>query len=215
MSRPEWNTYFMGFAQAAKIRGTCDRKQVGAVIVVNRSVVATGYNGSIVGAPHCDQIGHDIVNDRCVRTVHAEMNAVAQAARHGHAIEGATLYATAGPCWDCFRVGANAGIKKFVFAERFSTTDPTLAAEMEKRISDAAYDAEIGLHLLNPDGFLSDPFCGEYRDSNKLLRLRGELISKGANPADLHAFIGSICTKCRAPLVVADPYGTTCGETRS
>src|SRR5687768_15871485 len=68
--RPDWDTYFMGFAVAASHRATCDRKHVGAVIVVDKQVVATGYNGSVRGMPHCDEAGHDMEGGHCVRTIH-------------------------------------------------------------------------------------------------------------------------------------------------
>lgn len=140
MSRPGWDKYFMGFALAASVRATCDRKHVGAVIVVSKQVVATGYNGSIAGMPHCDDVGHDMVEGHCVRTVHAEANALAQAARHGVAIEGATVYTTASPCWDCFRVLVNAGIKRMVYAE------PYRAEEHQARIDAVA--GELGLEVV-------------------------------------------------------------------
>ncbi|HET6497097.1 MAG TPA: dCMP deaminase family protein, partial [Thermoleophilia bacterium] len=109
-----WDHYFMGFAKAASVRATCDRLHVGAVIVVNKQVVSTGYNGAVAGLPHCDDVGHDMVDNHCIRVIHAEMNALAQAAKSGVAINGATIYTTASPCWDCFRVLANAGIKRLV-----------------------------------------------------------------------------------------------------
>ena len=118
-TRPDWDPYFMGFARAAAARATCDRKQVGAVIVVDRQVAATGYNGSVRGMPHCDEVGHDMVDGHCVRTIHAEMNALAQGARRGLRLDGAWIYATASPCWACFRVLVNAGMQRFVFAEPY------------------------------------------------------------------------------------------------
>jgi Zn-dependent M16 (insulinase) family peptidase len=89
------------------------------VIVVEKQVVATGYNGSVQGMPHCDEVGHDIVAGHCVRTIHAEMNALAQAARRGVAVEGSGIYTTASPCWACFRVLVNAGIRRFVYGEPY------------------------------------------------------------------------------------------------
>ena len=98
-------------------RSTCDRKYVGAVIVRDKSILATGYNGSIRGLPHCDEEGHLMEDGHCVRTIHAEANAIIQAARNGVRIEGATVYVTASPCWGCFRIIANAGITRIVFGE--------------------------------------------------------------------------------------------------
>lgn len=79
--RADWHTYFMNIARQVATRSTCDRKQVGAVIVRDRTILSTGYNGSIRGLAHCDEAGHLMENGHCVRTVHAESNAVAQSAR--------------------------------------------------------------------------------------------------------------------------------------
>ena len=107
----------MNIAREVATRATCDRKFVGAVVVRDRSILATGYNGSIRGLPHCDEEGHLMEDNHCVRTVHAEANAIAQAARNGARIEGASIYVTASPCWGCFRLIANAGIVRIVFGE--------------------------------------------------------------------------------------------------
>ena len=115
--RASWDEYFMNIAKEVATRSTCDRKFVGSVIVRDKSILATGYNGSIRGLSHCDEEGHLMEEGHCVRTVHAEANAIVQAARHGHAIEGASIYVTASPCWGCFRLIANAGITKIVFGE--------------------------------------------------------------------------------------------------
>jgi len=115
--RVSWEQYFMNIAHEVATRATCDRKRVGAVIVRNRTILSTGYNGSIRGLPHCSEVGHMMVNSHCVRTVHAEANAIVQAARNGVAIEGAEIYVTASPCWECFKLIANAGIKRIFFGE--------------------------------------------------------------------------------------------------
>ncbi|MFC1479623.1 cytidine/deoxycytidylate deaminase family protein [Planctomycetota bacterium] len=117
MSRVDWDTYFMNIAKQVATRSTCDRKNVGAVIVKGRHILATGYNGSISGMPHCDEGGHMIENDHCVATIHAEANAILQAAKHGTAIEEADIYITASPCWNCFKLLANAGIKRIFYGE--------------------------------------------------------------------------------------------------
>jgi dCMP deaminase len=138
MSRVDWDEYFMNIAKQAATRATCDRKHVGAVIVVNKAIVATGYNGSIVGLPHCDEIGVGHLMDEgnhCVRTVHAEVNAVAQAAKRGAAIDGATIYTTASPCWPCFKMLVNAGIRRIVFAEFYR----------DEKIFEAARELKIPL----------------------------------------------------------------------
>jgi dCMP deaminase len=115
--RASWDEYFMRIAEDVASRATCDRKHVGAVIVRDKSILATGYNGSIRGLPHCDEDGHLMEDGHCVRTIHAEANAIIQAARNGVRIDGATIYVTASPCWGCFKMIANAGCTRIVFGE--------------------------------------------------------------------------------------------------
>jgi dCMP deaminase len=115
--RVSWDDYFMNIAREVSSRSTCDRKFVGAVIVRDKCILATGYNGSIRGLPHCDEEGHLMEEGHCVRTVHAEANAIVQAARNGIRIDGSAIYVTASPCWGCFRLIANGGIARVVFGE--------------------------------------------------------------------------------------------------
>jgi dCMP deaminase len=115
--RVDWDTYFMDIAQVVSSRSTCDRKHVGALLVRDRMILSTGYNGSIRGMPHCDEAGHLMESGHCVATIHAEANAVLQAARNGVRIDGADLYTTASPCWPCFKMIANAGIQRIVYGE--------------------------------------------------------------------------------------------------
>jgi len=116
-ARVSWDEYFMNIAREVSTRSTCDRKFVGAVIVRDKSILATGYNGSISGLPHCDEVGHLMEDNHCVRTVHAEANAIVQAARNGVRIDSSSIYVTASPCWGCFRLIANGGIARVVFGE--------------------------------------------------------------------------------------------------
>ncbi len=116
-TRVDWHTYFMNIAKQAATRSTCDRKKVGAVIVRDKTILSTGYNGSIRGMPHCDEVGHDIVNGHCVATIHAEANAIIQAAKNGVMIEDSEIYTTASPCWNCFKLIANSGIRKIYYGE--------------------------------------------------------------------------------------------------
>ena len=116
-TRASWDEYFMNIAREVASRATCDRKHVGAVIVRDKSILATGYNGSVRGLSHCDDDGHLMEDGHCVRTVHAEANAIVQAARNGVRIDGAGIYVTASPCWGCFRLIANAGLMRIVFGE--------------------------------------------------------------------------------------------------
>jgi dCMP deaminase len=115
--RVDWDEYFMAIAREVATRSTCDRKHVGAVVVREKMILATGYNGSLRGAEHCDDVGHLMVDGHCVRTVHAEANAIVQAARNGVRSDGAGIYVTASPCFGCFKLIANAGIRRIVFGE--------------------------------------------------------------------------------------------------
>ena len=137
MSRVDWNTYFMKIAVQVATRATCDRKHVGALVVKEKHILATGYNGSISGMPHCDEAGHMLENDHCVATIHAEANAILQAARHGTEINGSDIYITASPCWNCFKLIANAGIKRIFYGEFYR----------DHRIHDVA--EQVGIELVS------------------------------------------------------------------
>ena len=117
MPRLSWEEYFMNIAKEAATRSTCDRKHIGAVIVRDKTILSTGYNGSIRGMPHCDEAGHMMENDHCVATIHSEANAVLQAAKNGVMIDRAEVFITASPCWPCFKMLVNAGIKKIFYGE--------------------------------------------------------------------------------------------------
>jgi len=107
----------MDIARQVSSRATCDRKFVGALLVRDKTILSTGYNGSIRGLPHCSEAGHMMENGHCVATVHAEANAIIQAAKNGVSIDGATIYTTASPCWPCFKLIANSGCQRIVFGE--------------------------------------------------------------------------------------------------
>lgn len=115
--RAGWDDYFMRIADQVATRSTCDRKHVGAVIVRDKMILATGYNGSLRGADHCDDVGHLMEDGHCVRTVHAEANALVQAACNGVRTGQGMIYVTASPCFGCFKLIANAGIRRIVFGE--------------------------------------------------------------------------------------------------
>ena len=104
--------------QVAK-RGTCDRARVGAIIVRDRRILTTGYNGSPAGLPHCDEIGHLMIAGHCVRTLHAEQNAIIQAALHGISLAGGAIYVTHQPCLTCAKMIINAGLKRVVYAGHY------------------------------------------------------------------------------------------------
>ena len=136
-TRPSWDEYFMGIAQKVAARATCLSRKVGAVLVKDNQIVTVGYNGAPRGVEHCDSKGCRRRElkiptgqryDLC-RAIHAEMNAVIQAALHGTSVAGATLYCTTQPCMACARVMINAGIKRIVVSNTF---DDAATMEMIK-----------------------------------------------------------------------------------
>ena len=130
----------MQIAETVASRGTCDREYVGAVIVRDECILSTGYNGSIRGLPYCSEEGHMMEAGHCVRTVHAEAEAIIQAARKGVCLDGATIFVTANPCWNCFKLIANAGITRIVFAEFYR----------DDRILQVANQLGISITILGP-----------------------------------------------------------------
>jgi dCMP deaminase len=119
--RPTWDEYFMDIAVATARRSTCNRKQVGCVLTKDHRILSTGYGGSIAGQPHCVDVGCDIdpKTGGCIRTVHAEINAILQCARHGVSTLGSTAYVTLSPCQACFKALASAGAKRIVYLEEY------------------------------------------------------------------------------------------------
>ncbi len=120
--RPSWDEYFSKLVEMVGSRGTCDRGRSGCVIAKDKRIVATGYVGSPTGTAHCDEVGHEMhtvtengkESQHCIRTSHAEQNAIANAARFGVALEGATLYCHMTPCYICAKMIINVGIKRVV-----------------------------------------------------------------------------------------------------
>ncbi len=117
MPRIEATLYFMNIARESAKRSTCPERSVGAVIAKDNFLISTGFNGSISGQPHCEDAGCILKDGKCIRTIHAEVNAVSQAAMRGIAVYGATMYVTTAPCWSCFRVIANSKIKELVILD--------------------------------------------------------------------------------------------------
>lgn len=141
MTRRPWDQYFLELAHQVASRSTCDRAHVGAVLVLDKNILSTGYNGSIRGLDHCDDVGHLMEDNHCVRTVHAEANAIASAARHGVSVKNAVLYVTHFPCWLCFKLIANAGISKVVY---------DTAYRLDEKVLDAAQKSGIELLKIRP-----------------------------------------------------------------
>ena len=126
--RLSWDEYFLTITRQVAERSTCTRAKVGAVIVRDKSILATGYNGSPSGTPHCSEVGCLVVESKtpegdteqnCFRTIHAEMNAIAQAAKNGTSIEGASVYITHSPCFHCLKTLVNTGIRAIYFEKPY------------------------------------------------------------------------------------------------
>lgn len=124
--RPSWDHYFLTITRQVAERSTCKRAKVGAVIVREKNILATGYNGAPAGLAHCTEVGCLIyesktpsgeIEENCYRTIHAEINAIAQAAKNGVSIRDAAIYVTHTPCIHCLKVLINTGIKH-IFYER-------------------------------------------------------------------------------------------------
>ena len=142
--RPSWDDYFMEVAHAISKRATCDRGRSGCVIARDRRLIVTGYVGSLAGFAHCDEVGHHIkkvthedgeVTEHCMRIVHAEQNAICQAAKLGVSIEGATIYTRMTPCRTCAMLIINCGIKRVVCERKYQK-----AAETETMFEKAGID---------------------------------------------------------------------------
>lgn len=121
--RKDWDFYFMAVASTIAMRGTCNRAQVGCVIVKDNLQLAEGYNGSISSHEHCDEAGHLMHNDHCVRTIHAEMNALLNAMKKGVSVQGAKAYVTHLPCPECTKHLNQAGIKHVIYLNDYRKTD--------------------------------------------------------------------------------------------
>ena len=129
--RPDWDDYFFGIMDAVRMRGTC-KGLAGCVIVKNKRIVSTGYAGSAPGLKHCDEAGHLTVHtkypdgverEHCVRTIHAEQNAIAFAAKAGVALDGSTIYVNMEPCMHCTKLIIAAGIKRVVCRKRYHAAE--------------------------------------------------------------------------------------------
>jgi dCMP deaminase len=134
--RPSWDEYFMEVCKAISKRATCDRGRSGCVIAKDKQLLVTGYVGAPAGLPHCDDVGHQfkkVLHEdgketvHCVRTVHAEQNAICQAAKRGISIDGATLYCRMTPCRTCAMLIVNCGIKRVVCQRRYHDAEDSEA----------------------------------------------------------------------------------------
>lgn len=145
-TRPSWDVYFMDLAHSVSKRATCDRGRSGCVIVRDKQILVTGYVGSPRGLPHCDDVGHFMkkvihedgsVTQHCVRTVHAEQNAITQAARRGIGLDKSTLYCRMTPCRVCAMLIINCGIERVVCEKKYHA-----GKESEEMFKDAGVTLE-------------------------------------------------------------------------
>lgn len=132
--RPDWDKYFIDMMDTVATRATCDRGRSGCIIVKDKRIVSTGYVGSPSGLDHCDEVGHlmkQVMDDdgttrqHCMRTIHAEQNAICQAARHGISLEGSTLYCKMEPCRVCAMLIISCGIKKVIAKNQYHAAQET------------------------------------------------------------------------------------------
>ena len=152
MARPSWDEYFFGIMEAVAQRATCDRGKSGCVIIRDKRIVATGYVGAPAGVAHCDEAGHEFVemtnesgktSQHCIRTTHAEQNAIVHAARFGASLEGSTLYCQMTPCYACAKMILNAGISKVIARKDYHASQRTKEVFVEAGVSLQIIDTEV------------------------------------------------------------------------
>lgn len=148
------NEYFMQIAELTAKRGTCDRARVGAIAVKNKRIIMSGYNGSPPGLPHCDDVGHQLINGHCVRTVHAEQNLITQAAKEGVSLHDAIVYVTHEPCFECMKLFISAGVDMVLYKN--SKKDPRTPIIFYKHINIYQLNGGQLLDPLSTDKTLSD-----------------------------------------------------------
>jgi dCMP deaminase len=130
LNRPSWDEYFLKVAMLVSERATCPRMHCGCVLVKDKQILSTGYNGSIPGDDHCDEAGCLIVDNHCVRTIHAEMNAILQCSQHGISTLNSIAYVTNMPCTNCAKSLITAGVREVVI---FSDYHNTLAEDFFRK----------------------------------------------------------------------------------
>jgi len=152
VQRPSWDEYFIKLVEVIGTRGTCDRGMSGALLIKDKRILATGYVGAPVGLPSCDEVGHEIhtvigedgvTSKHCIRTAHAELNAITNAARVGVAVNGATLYSKMVPCYTCAKTIVNAGIERVVSIKDYHASNLTKKIFKQAKIKLDIIDKEV------------------------------------------------------------------------
>lgn len=134
-NRISWDQYFIAQAAILSTRSTCTRRHVGAILVKDHRIIASGYNGAVSGTPHCTEVGDYVVDGHCIRAVHAEQNALMQAASMGIAVEGSEVYVTDVPCVQCTKLLLQAGIKKINFMRDYHNDEFAESLLEEKNVA--------------------------------------------------------------------------------
>ena len=140
--RKNIDLYFIDIANLVGSRGTCDRGRSGCVIVREKQILSTGYVGAPSKLKHCDEVGHELIGNHCVRSTHAEQNAIVNAAKNGVAINGSDLYCTMFPCYACAKMIINAGIRRVIVDYDYHESDKSKEIFML---------AGVGISLIHPD----------------------------------------------------------------
>lgn len=157
--RPSWDEYFMSIAELVGSRGTCARGRSGCVVVRDRQILVTGYVGSPKGMEHCDNIGHEmskvinddgVISEHCIRTVHAEQNAIAQAAKLGVSLDKATLYCHMTPCYVCAKLMVNSGVIKIIALKDYHQGSKTKKLFQESGVIFQLLNSEIEDYKMDP-----------------------------------------------------------------
>lgn len=170
--RPSWDDYFMAVVKIIAARGTCDRLYAGSVLVKDNRIIATGYNGSPAGLPHCDEKGHLLEEGHCVRTIHGEHNSLLQAARQGAtSTEGSTMYTKYSPCIHCAKYIIACGIKRIVVGK--------------------VYRNPQALELLKEAGVKAEVYQENPKWSEELRQIFSEDIPTRINQGEVKVTIGS------------------------
>lgn len=126
--RIPWKQYFMMQALVIAQRSTCNRALVGSVLVKDNRIIGTGYNGAVTGQPHCDEVGHQMVDGHCVRTIHSEINSLTQCAKNGVSTSDTEIYVTHFPCYNCTKALIQSGVKRINYY--FNYRDNPLAIKL-------------------------------------------------------------------------------------
>ena len=143
MEREHIDSYFLRIVEVVGSRGTCDRGRSGCVIVKDKNILSTGYVGAPHGLDHCDDVGHFIIDNHCLRSTHAEQNALINAAKNGVKLDGATLYCTMYPCFSCCKMIINAGIERVVAQNDYHESEESKNAFFLAKINTTLMNREI------------------------------------------------------------------------